>query len=123
MPDSEGAGATPHFLDILSRENSALVVAGDEGTVVGYYFAQEIVREESWIRPARRAFSLEHITVAPACRQRGVGSALIQHMSEEARKRGIDHVELVCWTFNEDAERFFRRHGFFNLHSRMERSV
>jgi len=42
---------------------------------------------------------------------------------DEARTRAIGRAELVCWNFNEEAGQFFRRHGFADLHARLERKV
>lgn len=49
------------------------------------------------------------MAVLPAWRGRGVGSALLRALLEEARQRGIEHPFLHAQT---SATGFYRRHGF-----------
>ena len=111
------------FHKMLAEPTACLVVAEEGQSIIGYFFAQEAKREESWVRPALCVFMLEHIAVDSAFRCKGIGHALITRFLDEARSRGISRAELVCWIFNEEASRFFRRHGFTDLHTRFERSV
>jgi ribosomal protein S18 acetylase RimI-like enzyme len=95
-----------------------LAEAGDE--IVGYLFAQEVRREASVIRPQLHYYLLEHIGVAPEHRKRGVGAALMRTLFHEAAIRQIDRIELDVWQFNEEARKFFARHGFATQQERME---
>jgi putative acetyltransferase len=52
---------------------------------------------------------IDHFFVATDHAHRGVGSALLQHLQQQARRRGI--VELHAHV-SLSAERFFKRHGF-----------
>ena len=122
MPSADPACAE-FFRKTLAEATSCLVVAEEGKAVAGYFFAQEVKREESWIRPALCVFMLEAIAVDPVFRRKGVGHALMSRFFDEARSRGIGRVGLVCWSFNEDGKRFFRGHGFDELHARWEREV
>jgi ribosomal protein S18 acetylase RimI-like enzyme len=42
----------------------------------------------------------------------GVASALLDAVRAAAGEIGIDLLTLQVWTFNEDAQAFFRRQGF-----------
>jgi ribosomal protein S18 acetylase RimI-like enzyme len=87
--------------------------------VVGYLFAQEVKKASDWLRPAQRYFMLEHIVVDTGFRRQGIGRALIGEFFVQAKRKGIPRTEVVYWSFNEDAGRFFRKHGFAPMHVRM----
>jgi ribosomal protein S18 acetylase RimI-like enzyme len=60
-----------------------------------------------------------HISVRPAHRRRGVGSALVGEVRAAATDAGIALVALDVWTFNAEAGAFFRRHGFAAYNERL----
>jgi GNAT superfamily N-acetyltransferase len=122
MPSSD-PGCSELFRKSLGEVTACLVVAEEGQLIIGCFFAQEVKREESWIKPALCVFMLEHIAVNPAFRRKGVGDALIGRFFDEARVRGICRVELVCWNFNAEANQFFRRHGFTDLYARFEKCI
>jgi ribosomal protein S18 acetylase RimI-like enzyme len=50
--------------------------------------------------------------VAPEARGRGAGGALLDHLIDEARRRGATRVRLGVTEGNETAERLYRSRGF-----------
>lgn len=45
-------------------------------------------------------------------RNRGYGSAVVEHVKELARQEGCDHLKVSCEWANDDARRFYRDTGF-----------
>lgn len=119
-PPGELQGAVDWLEGVLAVPNIYSLVAESDGQVVGYLMAQDVRREHSMFRPAHRYFMLEHITVASAFQDRGIGTKLMQALQAEAAARQITRIELEVWNFNEKAQRFFARHGFRILSQRME---
>ncbi|MEE1657349.1 GNAT family N-acetyltransferase [Microvirga sp. CF3062] len=72
---------------------STIWLAEDEGQVIGF-----AVFKQDW---------LDHLYVDPAWHSRGVGTALLTTVRQDA-------AELNLWTFQENgqARRFYERHGF-----------
>lgn len=68
----------------------------------------------AWVMP-RGAFGrspyLRLIGVHPQTASRGVGSALLQAVESRARVHG-DRLFLLVSDFNQDAQRFYQRHGY-----------
>jgi GNAT superfamily N-acetyltransferase len=122
MPSAD-PGCAELLRKMLTDPAACIIVAEEGQSVIGNFFAKEVKQEESWIRPELRTFMLEHIVVDPAVRRKGIGRRLIEQFFDEAKTRGIGQVGLCCWSFNEAANRFFRRHGFAELHVRMERNL
>ncbi|MEU6432093.1 GNAT family N-acetyltransferase [Microbispora sp. NPDC046973] len=74
--------------------SSQVWVAESHGRVVGF--------------AALRGEWLDHLYLAPAAQNGGVGSALLDH-AKKARPRGLD---LHVFQQNTGARRFYERHGF-----------
>lgn len=55
---------------------------------------------------------LEDLVVSPPYRNRGVGSALLDHAVLFARQSGCHRITLLTDRINADAQRFYTRHGF-----------
>jgi ribosomal protein S18 acetylase RimI-like enzyme len=106
--------------EVVGGPTARTWLAETAGIAAGYLLAQEVRREESVIRPPLRFLLIEHIGVAPEHQKRGIGTALMRAVFEEAAALGIGRVKLDVWRFNEEARRFFARRGFATLHERME---
>ncbi|MBI5924732.1 MAG: GNAT family N-acetyltransferase [Aquabacterium sp.] len=59
-----------------------------------------------------RVALLEDMIVAPTARGSGVGSALLNHAIDVARRSGAKRVTLLTDRENTAAQRFYARHGF-----------
>lgn len=96
---------------ILQEADRTVLVAEDEGQVVGYAFC-EYQRESG--RGAMNAMStlyLDDLCVDENCRGKGVGRALYQAVLGLARAAGCYHVTLNVWEGNDSARRFYEKMG------------
>ena len=66
---------------------------------------------------------LNHISVDPRFRRRGVGRSLYSAAEAEARSRDIEQLAMDHWTFNVDAAAFFGSLGFESFNVRMRKSL
>jgi len=55
---------------------------------------------------------VENLYVVPDWRGSGVGSTLLSAAERRLRERGAETVSLEAMAANEDARRFYRRHGY-----------
>lgn len=55
---------------------------------------------------------IQNLYVVPAYRDRGVGSRLLETAERELETAGADVLTLEVMAPNEDARRFYRRHGY-----------
>ena len=82
-----------------------------------------VIRERSGTPFSRpRTFGeVDQIGVVPEFRGRGVGRALLGRVVNEARRIGIEQIELNAWAFNREAQDFFQRSGFTAMTVRFTR--
>ena len=78
-------------------------------------FAMVTLEREKWFEPRR--VHLLAIGVFPKQQRKGIGTALLQHMEEIARKYGVE--EMLLWTAddNQQALSFFQNAGFHIVRS------
>lgn len=57
---------------------------------------------------------LDELYVAPDHRGSGIGSAILRHVVETCRERGVAEIEINVDESDADAMRFYERHGFTN---------
>ncbi|MEJ6396839.1 GNAT family N-acetyltransferase [Yoonia sp. 208BN28-4] len=62
-------------------------------------------------------FLMDGIFVAPEARGRGVGTALLHAIYDEARKRGFHHIRLDVISTNPRARALYEREGFVATHT------
>jgi ribosomal protein S18 acetylase RimI-like enzyme len=97
---------------LLADPKRFIFLAIVESEAVGYAYAQVIHQPESPFTYAWDEVHLHHISVRPAFRRSGVATALLDAVHGAASESQIDLMTLQTWTFNEDAQTFFRRNGF-----------
>lgn len=84
------------------------VVAEMDGAIAGY---------AGLFVPGETA-DIQILAVAPAYHRRGIGTALLQALLDEAQRRGVRTVLLEVRADNEPALGFYRRHGFEQISRR-----
>ena len=109
------------ILDILKDENSPIYVAADEEDVVaGYAFCQIKAVENNKALMDREFMYIDDFCVDEKYRKQHIGQTLIQSVLEEAKKIGVDGIELNVWEFNENAIKFYEKCGFTTQKREME---
>jgi GNAT superfamily N-acetyltransferase len=99
--------ATAALADAIAGPDSAVLVAEDDGSLVGLCTAY--IDLES-VRYGRRCW-VEDLAVDPNRRSGGVGGMLLDAAEDWARGRGATHLELDSGLARTDAHRFYERRG------------
>jgi len=92
----------------LERASAITLVGTEEAKVQGFVIADRG-------RPLRGGGSVGHIVtidVAPSAQGRNLGSLLLTSAEEELRNARCSHVALEVAVDNENALRFYKRHGY-----------
>ncbi len=86
-----------------------LLVAREDDEILG--FVMYTVENGRYVQDQQTGV-IVNLYVRPASRDEGVGSALLAAAEAELADMGVDTVSLEVLAGNEDARRFYRRHGY-----------
>lgn len=89
--------------NLLSRSDSAVLVAVEDGEVVGFAVTR---------RMNDGSLELAGIIVLESRTGQGIGSALMARAKEAAREAGFPRMVVRTESVNERAISFYRRHGY-----------
>lgn len=95
------------------------VAIEDDRTVGFVTFGGE---SESYDQDVERGF-IYNLYVREGNRNRGIGSALLESAEAALDERGFDVVALQVMAPNEDARRFYRRHGYDPQRIELEKPI
>ena len=110
-PGSDPEGGYAWFLGTqLKDDDSVVLVAEQDGRVVGYVYAS--LEPQSW-KELRDACGFVHdVAVAAEARRHGVAAALFDKAIEWLKGRGAPRVVLWSAEGNAGAQRLFEKLGF-----------
>jgi GNAT superfamily N-acetyltransferase len=97
--------ARKRLAEVAGDERSGVLLATDEGAVVGIC---TVYIDINSVRFGQRAW-VEDLAVDPDRRSGGIGKALLDAAKEWARSRGASHLELESSSSRPDAHRFYER--------------
>lgn len=97
-----------------------LLVARVGGSVVG--FASFTLERGTLALDTTRGL-LSNIYVDPPFRGQGIGTALLEAAEDELASQGASVVTLEVMAMNDDARRFYARHGYDSYRVSMKRSL
>ena len=86
----------------LARNPNTCFVAEEAGDIVGVILSGH---------DGRRGF-IHHAAVSSACRNKGIGSALLERVMQALEAEGIHKVALVVYESNHTGNSFWEKHGF-----------
>lgn len=109
-----------YIYEIWSAENKDIIVAERDGVICGFACIQIVDKPENPFMNARRYIDVDEFGVDERFRRQGVATELIGFIREDAKRRGIDKVELNMWEFNEGALAFYEAVGFRTYRRYME---
>lgn len=123
-PDTFRPGFCRELEQILYQRFEAeswnILVAELEGQIAGFAAVEYLDRPESPYNLARKMYHVEEFGVHPAFHRRGVATALVEYMKQDAAQRGYPRLELDMWEFNQGALAFYENVGFTTYRRHME---
>lgn len=112
----------PALLEKFRKEDERIFVSVDENDRVnGYVMCLLEEKDDPFFtqRPYRNLY-VDDLCVDKSARRSGVGRALMQRATEEARALGCYNLDLNVWACNEDAIRFYEKIGMQKQRQYME---
>ena len=109
-----------HIYEIWEAEDKDIIVAERDGIICGFACVQFVDKPENPFMNARQFYAVDEFGVDEAFRRQGVARELIDFIKQDARKRGLQKLELNMWEFNEEALAFYESVGFKTYRRYME---
>jgi GNAT superfamily N-acetyltransferase len=103
IPESVTLKTWARFLDPVEPMNAALAMSGDQALGL----VHSIYHRSTWT--TADCCYLQDLFVADGARGGGVGRALIEHVYEDARRRGASRVYWTTHESNHDAMKLYDR--------------
>ena len=110
-------------LETLLADPSRPIFIAEEDEVLGYCFCQRQTIEENACVKGRKELYIDDLCVDATARGRHVGTALYGHVQDWAKAEGFAYITLHVWSFNENAEKFYRAMGMENRYICMEQTL
>lgn len=98
------------FAREIKRRAAVILVAEDDGAIVGYAYGT--MEGRNWNDLLDAYGKLNDLFVDPTARRHGAGRALVTAMFKELRDRGAPRVVLLSAWKNPEAHAFFEAMGF-----------
>ena len=98
------------FTREIKRRGAVILVAEDEGRIIGYAYGTMEGRD--WNDLLDACGKLNDLFVDPTARRHGTGRALVKAMFAELRGKGTPHIILLSAWKNPEAHAFFESLGF-----------
>ena len=98
--------------EILNNENQAMLVAEDDGKVIGFVHLLILqTKAISCLKPEKVVY-LQDLIVTAEYRSRGIGSVIMDAVKEFAKETGADFLRTQVFPGNTDGMRYYNRNGF-----------
>ncbi len=99
------------YRDHFAAGRARLLVAEDDGHPIGYAFGLVEEGHDDTFPLGALVGELYTLVVAPGRRGRGVGAALLAALDAVLAAEGVTSLRVEVLVGNDDARRFYRRHG------------
>ena len=94
----------------LEEDPNQVVVAVDDGKLVGYVMFQSEVKTP--LEVSHKVGYVMDLYVKPAYRRQGVARQLLQYCMGRIKSKGVTDVQLRVWRMNKGAIALYRQLGF-----------
>lgn len=116
-------GLSDYIYEIWNDDKKEIIVAINEGEIVGYAVLAHINRAETLFMYERDYLDIDEIGVDKDYRRHGVASEMISYILDYTKDKGFKRVELNMWEFNQRALAFYEKVGFKTYRRCMEIEV
>ncbi|MEJ7818344.1 MAG: GNAT family N-acetyltransferase [Thermoleophilaceae bacterium] len=108
--DESWARRRPRYDEWLAEPDAFVLIAERAGRPIGYALVRVVDGFHSF-GPNERVGSVETLSVLPAARGAGAGTALMDAAERELARIGVRELKLAVVAGNDEALRFYARRG------------
>lgn len=96
------------FEELVQNKNVISIIAEESGIVIGLCIVS--IRNKSGMIEKKVAY-MDDLCIDERFRGQGVGKKLFSFVSDIARKKGAQRLDLMVWSFNKNALSFYEELG------------
>lgn len=108
------------FNAIFEDDNQDILVADDDGTVVGFSHVMILKQKNIACLKPQTAVYIQDLDVIESGRNKGIGTLLIKASKEYGKRKGADFIRTQVFPQNMDGIRFYERNGFCEMMKTIE---
>lgn len=105
-------------LVLYDIERNGLWGVFDKNTLVGVCFCGERCEDGeedfTWKDTFNKRGTFARIGISPAYQNQGIATMLVKFVLEDLQKQGFDGVRILVGTKNENAQKLYKKFGFYN---------
>lgn len=110
-----------YFSSLLDNDNGEVIVALDQGRIVGYITVY--VRKQAGYWKVKQIGDISGLMVQKAYRRRGIGRQLMDKAKSFFEKKGVKHFTVYTAVENRGAIEFYEQSGLQPLFTTMQGEV
>lgn len=119
-------GTIPIFIDeylrpAMEAENSLVLVALDEGKVVGYSYS--LINKPSNLEKREKYGCVHDVFITREYRRKGIGEMMFNEIMNWFQSNDVHRVELDVIAQNQVASSFWEKHGFTDFKRTLFRNI
>ena len=104
------------LINVLKNPEKIVLVVEIENVIIGYV-------EFKYSTKATKCIFIDQIFIDNDYKRKGYGRILIEEVIKFAKGNNCKRIELNCWSFNEDALKFYQKIGFMQQRIIFEKPV
>lgn len=108
------------FQDIIESPTQEILVAEEDGAVVGFVHVMIIPQKKVSCLKPQTAVYMQDLCVMEDRRNGGIGTKLVSAAKEYGKKHGADFIRTQVFPQNTDGLRFYERNGFREMMKTIE---
>lgn len=108
----DAAAMQQYFETLVKQPEHSFYLLLQEDTPIGYAWVEWCELAETPFKFAQHYMYIHQISIEDPYRGNGNGKMLLDYITEEAKKRNVERIELSYWLTNFGAKYFYRKHGF-----------
>jgi len=113
-------GRTKEYIsEIINDSNKAIFVADIDSKVAGFTECYIQKSSDFPVSKKREWIQIDGIAVREEYQNHHIGSLLLKKITEWARDKEVNRIELKVYTFNKNASEFYSGKGFKDLSKTM----
>lgn len=111
------------FINILDCKEDIMLVAEDDGKVIGQLYALVDDQDSGYISTGYHRVEVAEISINPEYARMGIGTKLMLEVEKWAKENKIDDLSVLVYDFNKEATSFYEANGYKSYSIRMQKKI